>query len=121
MHFHVYASPAYLKRFGQPQTTDDIDKHRIVVFGENAPTYLKDMNWLCTAGREPGNAAHAVLSVNNVVAIRLAVEKGVGIAMLPDYIVGAEFRARDRALRLRGAELRLLLRLSGGAARIRRA
>ncbi len=90
VHFHVYASPAYLKRFGQPQTTDDIDAHRIVVFGENAPTYLKDMNWLCSAGREPGQPRSAVLSVNNVVAIRRAVEKGVGIAMLPDYLIGPD-------------------------------
>ena len=118
VHFHVYASPAYLKRFGQPHTTDDIDNHRIVVFGENAPTYLKDMNWLCTAGREPGHPRSAVLSVNSVVAIRRAVEKGIGIAMLPGLPRQPEFRACDRALRLRGAELRLLLRLSGGAARI---
>src|SRR5688572_446135 len=87
VHFHAFASPGYLKRFGQPQTTDDIDQHRIVVFGDNAPAYLKDMNWLCIAGREPGQPRSAVLSVNNVVAIRRAVEKGVGIAMLPDYIV----------------------------------
>jgi DNA-binding transcriptional LysR family regulator len=87
VHFHVFASPAYLERFGQPETLDDIDRHRIVVFGENAPTYLKDMNWLCSAGREPGNPRSAALSVNNVVAIRRAVEKGIGIAMLPDYIV----------------------------------
>lgn len=87
VHFHVYASPGYLKRFGQPHTTDDIDAHRIVVFGENAPTYLKAMNWLCSAGREPGQPRSAVLSVNNVYAIRRAVEKGVGMAMLPDYIV----------------------------------
>jgi DNA-binding transcriptional LysR family regulator len=90
VHFHVYASPAYIKRFGQPQTTDDLDSHRIVVFGDNAPSYLKDMNWLCSAGREPGQPRSAALSVNNVVAIRQAVEKGVGIAMLPDYLIGAE-------------------------------
>ena len=90
VHFHLYASPDYIKRFGQPMTTDDIDNHRIVVFGENAPTYLKDMNWLCSAGREPGHPRSAALSVNNVVAIKRAVEKGVGVAMLPDYIISAD-------------------------------
>jgi DNA-binding transcriptional LysR family regulator len=90
VHFHVCAAPAYLERFGQPKTVDDIDKHRIVVFGENAPTYLKDMNWLCTAGREPGSPRVPTLSVNSLVAIRSAVEKGVGIAMLPDYLIGPE-------------------------------
>jgi DNA-binding transcriptional LysR family regulator len=90
LHFHVYASPDYLKRFGEPKTTADIDNHRIVIFGENAPTYLKQMNWLCTIGREPGNARQPVFSVNSVVAIRFAIEKGVGIAILPDYLVGPE-------------------------------
>ncbi len=87
VHMHVYASPAYLKRFGQPQSVGDIDNHRIVVFGDNAPTYLNGLNWLCCAGREPGQPRSAVLAINNVLAIRRAVEKGIGLAMLPDYIV----------------------------------
>jgi DNA-binding transcriptional LysR family regulator len=90
VHFHVYAAPAYIKRFGKPASIDDLDDHRIVVFGENAPTYLKQMNWLCSAGREPGNPRAAAFSVNNVVAIRRAVETGVGIAMLPDYLISPE-------------------------------
>lgn len=90
LHFHVYASPAYLKRFGTPESIDDLDGHRIVIFGENAPTYLKEMNWLQGAGREPGNPRPAALSVNNVVAVRNAVEKGIGLAMLPDYLISAE-------------------------------
>jgi DNA-binding transcriptional LysR family regulator len=87
VHFHVYASPEYLERFGEPKNLADLDAHRIVVFGENAPTYLRGLNWLCVAGREGGEPRAAALSVNNVVAIKRAVENGVGIAMLPDYIV----------------------------------
>jgi DNA-binding transcriptional LysR family regulator len=92
VHFHVYASPDYLKRFGEPQTVNELDEHRIVVFGENAPTYLKGLNWLCVAGREAGSPRPAALSVNSVVAIRRAIENGVGIAMLPDYLVGSDSR-----------------------------
>ena len=87
VHFHVYASPDYLRRFGQPKSVDELDEHRIIVFGENAPAYLKDMNRLCSAGREPGDPRTPALAVNNVVAIKRAVEKGAGIAMLPDYII----------------------------------
>lgn len=90
LHFHVYASPRYLKRFGEPHTTEDIDNHRLVVFGENAPSYLKQMNWLCVAGRDPGNPRMPTFSVNSVTAIRTAVEKGIGIAMLPDYLIGSD-------------------------------
>ncbi|WP_026380980.1 LysR family transcriptional regulator [Afifella pfennigii] len=88
VHFHVYAAPEYLKRFGQPKSTSDLDNHRIIIYGDNAPGYLRDMNLLVTSGREPGETARTpILTVNNVVAIRKAVERGVGIAMLPDYLV----------------------------------
>lgn len=90
VHFHLMASPAYLKRYGMPETAEDLDEHRIVVFGENAPTYLKDMNWLCTAGRGSGEPRQATLAVNNLVAIRNAARRGVGIAMLPDYMIDKE-------------------------------
>ena len=37
VHFHVYASPDYLKRFGTPRTLEDLDKHRIVLLGGSVP------------------------------------------------------------------------------------
>ena len=30
VHFHAYASPDYLKRFGTPRTHEDLDKHRLI-------------------------------------------------------------------------------------------
>ena len=87
VHFHVFAAPVYLKRFGTPKRIEDIDDHRIVTFGEQAPAYLREMNWLETAGRQPGDPRNSVLKVNNLVAIKRAVQAGVGIAILPDYII----------------------------------
>lgn len=87
VHFHVFASPAYLKRFGTPKRIEDIDEHRIVTYGEQTPSYLRDMNWLERAGRPDGDPRSPALKVNNLVAIKRAVQTGVGIAMLPDYIV----------------------------------
>ncbi|WP_417686345.1 LysR family transcriptional regulator [Roseibium sp.] len=87
VHFHVYASPTYLKRFGTPVAIEEIDKHRIITFGEQAPAYLRDMNWLEKAGRPALDTRKSVLKVNNLVAIKRAVQAGVGIAILPDYII----------------------------------
>ncbi|MBA4203866.1 MAG: LysR family transcriptional regulator [Polymorphum sp.] len=87
VHFHIYASPQYLKRYGTPKTIEDLDNHRIVTFGEHAPAYLRDMNWLETAHRPLGEPRRIVLRVNNVVAIKRAVDQGIGVAILPDYIV----------------------------------
>ncbi|NBN63434.1 LysR family transcriptional regulator [Microvirga tunisiensis] len=87
VHFHVYASPSYLKRYGTPATLEELDQHRLVTFGEHAPAYLRDMNWLETADRDPSEPRRVVLRVNNVVAIKKAIQQGIGIAILPDYLV----------------------------------
>jgi DNA-binding transcriptional LysR family regulator len=87
VHFHVYASPTYLKRHGQPQSLTDLDRHRIVSFGENAPAYLADVNWLERAGKPAGQSRTPVASINNILALRRITEAGVGIAVLPDYTV----------------------------------
>ncbi len=92
VHFHLYASPAYLKRFGSPATVDDLDNdnHRIVMFGEPAPAYLREMNWLETAGMPEGQRRRTALRVNNVVAIKRAIQRGIGIGILPDYLIEAD-------------------------------
>lgn len=90
VHFHVYAAPGYLKRFGTPRSIEELEKHRLVTFGEQAPAYLRDMNWLDTAGRPAAEPRRSVLKVNNLVAIKRAVQTGVGIAILPDYIIEKE-------------------------------
>ncbi|MTH99590.1 LysR family transcriptional regulator [Roseibium sp. RKSG952] len=87
VHFHVFASPSYVQECGAPETIDEIDKHRIITFGEQAPAYLRSMNWLETAGRAPASPRRSVLKINNLVAIKRAVQAGVGIAILPDYII----------------------------------
>ncbi|PLX36525.1 MAG: LysR family transcriptional regulator [Hyphomicrobiales bacterium] len=87
VHFHLYAAPRYLKRFGNPKSVADLDDHRLITFGENAPAYLREMNWLESAGRDPDDPRTAVLRINNIVAVKRAVQHGVGIAMLPDYLI----------------------------------
>jgi DNA-binding transcriptional LysR family regulator len=87
IHFHVYASNDYLKRFGEPTTLADLDKHRIVSFGGQEPSYLLAVHWLSTAGRDGQEAREYHYMVNNITALKLAVETGAGIAVLPDYAV----------------------------------
>jgi len=87
IHFHVYASNDYLKRFGEPTTLADLDKHRIVSFGGQEPSYLLAVHWLSTAGREGQEPRQYHYMVNNITALKLAVETGAGIAVLPDYAV----------------------------------
>ncbi|WAP68880.1 LysR family transcriptional regulator [Jiella pelagia] len=87
VHLHVYAAPAYLARFGTPETLDDLDQHRIITFGEPAPNYLRNLNVLETVGLPEGKSRSPILQINNLMAIRSAIESGTGIALLPDYMI----------------------------------
>ncbi len=93
VHLHLYASPAYVEAHGTPKTLADLDQHRLITFGDTAPTYLKQINWLETVGRPPGDPRRSTLRINNILAIRRAVRNGVGVALLPDYLIEEEERA----------------------------
>nr|WP_206289626.1 LysR family transcriptional regulator [Methylobacterium ajmalii] len=86
VHYHVFASLEYIKRFGEPKTIDDLDKHRLVSFGGDQPSYLMATHWLATVGREGREHRTIHFTVNNISALQLAVETGAGIGILPDYV-----------------------------------
>lgn len=90
VHLHVYASPGYLNRYGEPQSPEDLDNHRIITFGEPAPGYLLGLNSLEITGRSPDNPRVPALQINNLTSVKRAVQMGVGIAMLPDYMIGRD-------------------------------
>ena len=87
MHFHAYASPEYLKRSGAPHSPQDLDHHRIMVLGGNAPNYLQDVHWLTQVARDGKEPRVPWFVINNVLGLLRACRRGLGIAMLPDYLV----------------------------------
>ena len=87
VHFHAYASPDYLKRFGTPRAPEDLDDHRLVVIGGTVPNYLQRVSWLLSAGREGKPARAPWLTINSVLGVLQACQRGIGVAVLPDYIV----------------------------------
>ena len=89
VHHHIYAALDYVKKYGIPKSVEDLDKHKILTFGQ-APGYLSTINWLETAGRSEDNPRPVALRVNNAYGLRRAVQAGVGIASLADYIVAAD-------------------------------
>ncbi len=52
LRYHVYAAPEYLKNHGMPKSLEDLDHHRIVVYGEQAHPPAPNLNWLLEAGGE---------------------------------------------------------------------
>jgi DNA-binding transcriptional LysR family regulator len=87
VHFHAYASPEYLKRRGTPRAVDELDDHQILAMGGTVPSYLQSVRWLLGAGRDGKEQRVARLEINNVLGLLRACQRGLGIAMLPDYLV----------------------------------
>lgn len=83
---HLCASADYLARHGRPQSVADLDRHRLIAYGEAAPDYLKGINWILELGHE-GNPRAAALTINNSHGVLQAVEAGAGIAALPSYLI----------------------------------
>ncbi|MBM3490907.1 MAG: LysR family transcriptional regulator [Alphaproteobacteria bacterium] len=86
VHYHVYAAPSYIKRFGAPATLAELDEHRLIIYGDEAPPSLRGVNWLLTAGCGPDVRRKPVLQINNGYGLLQAVEAGMGIANLPAYL-----------------------------------
>lgn len=93
VHYHIYATPEYLARAGTPQTPEDLCGHTLIAYGETASPEIRDVNWLLDLARRmrPGGTA-ATLRINNLTGILHAVEGGMGIAALPDYVASEHSR-----------------------------
>ena len=87
VHFHAYASPDYLKRFGTPRTHEELDKHRIILLSGTVPAHFANRRWLLEVTRNGKEPRTACITINNVLGVLRACQRGLGIAMLPDYLV----------------------------------
>jgi DNA-binding transcriptional LysR family regulator len=84
--YHVYASADYLKRHSTPKKVDDLNRHRIIVYGEDGRPPVRNINWLMEAGLKSGQERRPILTINNANAILRAVQSGVGIGAVPDFM-----------------------------------
>ena len=87
INYHIYGSTKYLGKYGIPKTINDLTKHRFISFGKGAPSPVFNPDWALKLGRKDNNKIKPVMKVNSVMGLLLAVESGVGLAALPDYLV----------------------------------
>jgi DNA-binding transcriptional LysR family regulator len=85
--YYIYGSNKYLEKHGMPKTTNDLNKHKFISFGKGAPSPVYDPDWALKLGIKDGKKRKPVMKVNSVMGLLLAVESGVGLAALPEYLV----------------------------------
>jgi len=84
--YHIYGSNEYLEKNGYPQILKDLDKHKFITYGRGAPSPVYNPDWVLKLGAKEGKKRKSVMKVNSVYGLLLAVQSGVGLAALPDYI-----------------------------------
>jgi len=86
----IVASPDYIAAHGEPQTPGELVNHRCLSYGHT--TSLQ--RWTLSENGQPISVSIAAcMSSNNGDVLRDAAVKGIGIAMLPTFIVGADLKA----------------------------
>lgn len=104
LRYRVYAAPEYLQQYGMPKAPKDLDKHQIIVYGDDARPPAANLNWLLDEGAK-GARREPVLRVNSIYGILRAVQSGLGVGALPEYM-GRELGSLVEILpELRGPEL----------------
>ena len=86
LRYHVFAAPEYLEERGIPQTPQDLDDHDLIVYGDDARPPVVNLNWLLEAGTKDNVKRRPILQVNSIYGIFRAVQSGLGIGALPDYM-----------------------------------
>ena len=70
-----------------PKTAADLDGHDIIAYPPDVRAPIANVNWIMEVGDPAPNARRPILQVNSIYAIYRAVESGLGIAALPDFLV----------------------------------
>jgi DNA-binding transcriptional LysR family regulator len=87
---HIYASTDYIQKHGSPQRAEDLENHRIIVYGEDARPPVPGVNWLLDVGTRPGVDRRPILTVNNTYGMLRAIMSGLGLAALPDFVANEQ-------------------------------
>ena len=87
INYHIYGSTKYLGKHGIPKTANDLNQHKFISFGKGAPSPVFNPDWALKLGVKDNKKRKSIMKVNSVMGLLLAVESGVGLAALPDYLV----------------------------------
>lgn len=105
----LYASNDYLRHYGVPSKPAELKNHKLVTFGEDVRLPFAEVNWVLKAGAQPGEERKAAFKVNSLVGIEQAVESGIGIAGLPDYMMQSVQKVTRVLPELKGPQIDVYL------------
>lgn len=86
INYHIYGSTKYLEQNGHPKNLQELNKHNFISYGKGAPSPVFNPDWALKLGVKNNKKRKSIMKVNSIYGLLLAVQSGVGLAALPDYI-----------------------------------
>jgi DNA-binding transcriptional LysR family regulator len=86
INYHIYGSAKYLEQYGHIKNLSDLSKHKFISYGRGAPSPVFNPDWALKLGVKDNKKRKPIMKVNSVYGLLLAVQSGVGLAALPDYM-----------------------------------
>ena len=97
--FQLFASPAYLKKHGEPKSVKDLENHCCILFSN----LDSDRIWSLTSGSSKQSVKlKRVMSANQLSMVRTLAMQGAGIALIPVFIALPEEQKKLLARVLKG-------------------
>ncbi|MBS0185107.1 MAG: LysR family transcriptional regulator [Proteobacteria bacterium] len=85
---NIYAAQGYLKKKGTPTKLQDLKNHALISFSQGGGIHpVEDVNWILNLGLPRGHFHEPSLSINDLQGMMIAIQKGIGIGVLPEYLV----------------------------------
>lgn len=88
---HIVAAPSYLERRGRPTHPSDLSKHDCLCYANQSS--LDSWRFAGPGGQQVSIVPHGPLRTNSGDAMLPALRAGLGVAILPDFIVDADLQA----------------------------
>jgi len=84
MSLKMYASAEYLEKHGTPKTPQDLDKHKLIAYGNLDKHPYADLNWHLKVGMPEGKTREPYLVTNATFGRTRYAEASLGIILIPD-------------------------------------
>lgn len=106
----LYASPEYIKKFGEPQSVKDLDHHQFLTFARSYANPYSDVEWSLRLGRKGKENRKPFYTSNNIENLLDACEKGLGIISFYEKMMkGREFNLVPILKGTKGPEIKFCI------------
>lgn len=86
-HYKLWASPEYLKKFGIPKKSQELDYHNLLIFEKRQFNVLANNHWILEIGSNVERPRQPFFIMNSLEGLISCAKKGLGIIQMPEELL----------------------------------